>query len=238
MENIPLVSDSSHSSGLGPAPAAPRGGPALSASRSALLETLRAQVEPTTLGALAHLAGLHQNTVREHLDALMARGLATRFAAPSSGRGRPAWLYEATAVDPDAPTEYAGLASALAHAIHERSPAPVDDALAAGRGWGQELARRRGATRQRTATGARRKVVELLDDLGFAPETDARAGSVRLTRCPLLEAAHRYPDVVCGVHLGLALGALEAYGADPDGAALLPFAEPGACLLHLAARRS
>ena len=59
---------------------------------------------------------------------------------------------------------------------------------------------------------------------------------VRLTRCPLLEAAHKYPDVVCGVHLGLAQGALEEYGAASDGTDLVPFAEPGACRLRLARR--
>ena len=32
-------------------------------------------------------------------------------------------------------------------------------------------------------------------------------------------------------------GALEEYGADPDGTELLPFAEPGACRLHLMQRR-
>jgi predicted ArsR family transcriptional regulator len=79
-------------------------------------------------------------------------------------------------------------------------------------------------------------VVSLLDAVGFAPQPDARSSTVRLTRCPLLEAAHKHPDVVCGVHLGLARGALEEYGADPDGTELLPFAEPGACRLHLMRR--
>ena len=83
---------------------------------------------------------------------------------------------------------------------------------------------------------ARREVVSLLDEVGFAPQPDARSSTVRLTRCPLLEAAHKHPDVVCGVHLGLARGALEEYGADPDGTELLPFAEPGACRLHLMRR--
>jgi predicted ArsR family transcriptional regulator len=223
---------------MGPAPAAVRDRRALSPSRAALWETLRAQSEPTTLRALAQAADLHENTVREHLDALVAAGLATRSPAKSSGRGRPAWLYEATDQDPEARSEYAGLAAALAYTIHHRSPAPVDDALAAGRSWGRDLASRRAAMPEPTATGARRRVVALLDDLGFAPQTNARAASVRLTRCPLLEAAQRYPDVVCGVHLGLAQGALEEYGADPGGARLLPFVEPGACRLHLAASHS
>lgn len=210
----------------------------MSSARSALLETLRAQVEPTTLSALAAAAGLHQNTVRDHLDALLKAGLASRHAAEPTGRGRPAWLYEATDAELETPSEYAGLASALAEAIHRRSPDPAEDAHAAGRGWGRELARERDAEPQASAIGARREVVGLLDDLGFAPEADARAASVRLTRCPLLEAAHKYPDVVCGVHLGLTQGAMAEYGADPERVRLLPFAEPGACRLHLAARRS
>ena len=48
---------------------------------------------------------------------------------------------------------------------------------------------------------------------------------------PLLEAARRHRDVVCGVHLGIVRGALEEYAADPADSALVPFAEPGACLL-------
>lgn len=235
MENNQLE-QRSRTTGLGPAPAGPRGAPPLSSSRAALLETLRAQTEPVTLAAITHVTGLHENTVREHLDALVEAGLASRSTAPPSGRGRPAGLYQATDPGPGASPEYAGLAAALARAIHHRSPTPEEDAVVAGRDWGRDLARGRGGRRP-GAAAARREVVALLDDLGFAPETDTRASSVRLTRCPLLEAAHRYPDVVCGVHLGLTQAALEEYGAPADGVRLLPFAEPGACRLHLAARR-
>lgn len=228
---------------IGTGPAAGRFGPRhsrspgrelrLSASRAALLKTLRDQSAPITLAALATSAGLHLNTVREHLDALIDDGLAARFAAEPHGRGRPAWLYEACHETPSEGDEYAALASALARTIHQRSSTPVDDALAAGRDWGHDLAAKRSASPERTAAAARRQVVDLLSDMGFAPETDTRAASVRLTRCPLLETAHKFPDVVCGVHLGLTQAALEEYGADPRGAELVPFAEPGACLLHL-----
>lgn len=219
--------------GLGPAPARARH-ERLSPSRAELLESVRAQAEPTTLAALAQATGRHPNTVREHLEALERQGLVTRVAATPSGRGRPAWLYQATDADPDASNEYAGLASALAASIHRTSSDPVRDASDAGLDWGRDLARRRGARPAPEPQEARREVVALLDDLGFAPETDRSAEDVRLTRCPLLEAAHRYPDVVCAVHLGLARGALEEYGADADGAELVPFAEPGACRLRLA----
>ncbi|HJA62039.1 MAG TPA: hypothetical protein H9788_13210, partial [Candidatus Brevibacterium intestinavium] len=55
----------------------------------------------------------------------------------------------------------------------------------------------------------------------------------RLTRCPLLEAAHEHPDIVCGVHLGLVRGALEVFGDPAAESELEPFSEPGACRLHL-----
>lgn len=206
----------------------------MSRSRAALLETLQAQPEPTSLAALVSSTGLHANTLREHLEALERAGLVSRRPAAPEGRGRPAWLYEAT--EPDTRSEYAGLAAALASTLQRTSAAPAEDAMVAGVEWGHELAEKHGPPARRTAAAARRQVVALLEDIGFAPEPDARASVVRLTRCPLLEAAEKYPDVVCGVHLGIVRGALEAYGADPTGTALMPFAEPGACRLHLSAR--
>ena len=69
--------------------------------------------------------------------------------------------------------------------------------------------------------------------MGFAPVPDDDVRELRLTRCPLLEAAHQHPEVVCAVHLGITEGALESFGAPAGDVELLPFAEPGACLLRL-----
>lgn len=207
----------------------------MSSSRAALLELLQAQPEPTTLAALVASTGLHANTVREHLEGLEKRGLVTRRRAEPSGRGRPAWLYES--IDDAGTSEYAGLAATLAAAIHRNSDDPRRDAEIAGEEWGRDLARDKGRPRSRGNSAARRQVVDLLEDIGFAPVADSRQAVVRLTRCPLLEAAHRYPDVVCGVHLGIVKGALAEYDADPARADLFPFSEPGACRLELMARR-
>ncbi|WP_405064843.1 helix-turn-helix domain-containing protein [Kribbella sp. NBC_01510] len=222
--------------GYGPTPSTGRARAPLSKSRAALLETLRAQTEATTLMALVTATGLHANTVREHLEALVRDGFAHRHQAAPAGRGRPAWLYEATGSDAAAAPEYAGLAAALAATIHRTSASPHEDAVTAGVEWGHQLARARGAEPASSPAAARREVVSLFDEIGFGPRADARSTVVRLTRCPLLEAAHQYPDVVCGVHLGLAQGALEEYGAVPEGTELRPFAEPGACRLHLKTR--
>jgi predicted ArsR family transcriptional regulator len=194
-----------------------------------VLQLLVDQPEPTRLAALARASGLHPNTLREHLDTLLADGWVRRIRTEPSGRGRPAWLYEA--VDDGGADEYAGLATALAATIVRTSPAPADAAREAGELWGRDLTRRRD-TAPAGPEEARDEVVALLDDLGFAPDPVAeRRDLLRLTRCPLLEAAHRHPEVVCGVHLGIVRGALASYDVDPAGAQLQPFAEPGACLL-------
>jgi predicted ArsR family transcriptional regulator len=219
---------------LVPLPSTPRAAiPALPRARAALLRTLEELPRPATLAEVAAATGLHPNTVREHAEALIRDGLVRRSRTEPNGRGRPAWRYEPVPAAPDPETtEYVGLAASLAAFISRTSDSPREDAVAAGAEWGHTLARGRAATRSGDAT-ARRRVLTLLDELGFAPEDDGADSTVRLTRCPLLETAEQYPDVVCGVHLGLVRGALQEYGADPAGTDLVPFAEPGACLLDL-----
>ncbi|WP_336708591.1 helix-turn-helix transcriptional regulator [Oerskovia sp. USHLN155] len=232
----------------------------LSRARLAVLDVLASQSEPCSVASVATALDQHPNTVREHLEGLVEAGLATSENAPAQGRGRPARLYSPATESPTTAgaAEYAGLASALAAQIARSSADPVGDALAAGRAWGADLVAGHeppsgdrghgpsgegadGAALQATALpdrahvaiAARHEVVALLDRLGFAPQADDDAASVALTRCPLLEAAYRNPEVVCAVHLGLAQGALERLGAPREGTSLLPFAEPGACRLRL-----
>ncbi|WP_243058398.1 metalloregulator ArsR/SmtB family transcription factor [Nocardioides sp. SR21] len=216
----------------GPRPARTASGRRLSPTRAALLETLQVQPEPTSLPALVKTTGLHDNTVREHLEGLRRSGLVRRTKAPATGRGRPRWLYEATPHSHEDPRpEYAGLAAALAAVIVRTSPEPAAEARRAGADWGRRLAA--GTAPAESAEAARRGVTAIFEDMGFEPEADADVRELRLTRCPLLEAAHQEPDVVCSVHLGIAQGALERYDAPTDGLELLPFVEPGACLLRL-----
>lgn len=216
------------SSSLGPLGGSPDR--RLSVSAAKVLDDLRAQRRPITLAAFAASMSLHPNTVREHLDSLIRAGLAARVRQKPHGRGRPAWTYVATAAITEA-SEYATLAVVLSSAIARTSAHPGRDAEIAGLEWGRDLARGRGAVAT-TAESARDRAVEVLDDLGFEPRQDPVVpSSVRLTRCPLLEAARRNPAIVCAVHLGMLRGVLGEYGADASGSALQPFAEAGACLI-------
>ncbi|MEZ5151412.1 helix-turn-helix transcriptional regulator [Rhodococcus zopfii] len=224
MENSDLL--------LGPRPTpAAASLPALSPQRITVLDDVRAH-GATRINDIAERLGLHPNTVREHLDALVADGLAETTTEPARGRGRPAKVFRSTpAADPSpASREYAGLAIALAGHLARTSLDPVTDARAAGRDWGHELARESGCS----PDDPHGSVLALLTRLGFDPHDAGRAGGIALRQCPLLDAARRYPTVVCQVHLGIAEGALEEIGAATGpGLDLLPFAEPGACRLFL-----
>jgi predicted ArsR family transcriptional regulator len=252
--------------GYGPLPTAraSRRRARLSTARARILDVLIDQPEPCTVSALSALTRQHPNTIREHLDGLVGDRLAVRTRAPALGRGRPAWLYSAApevGSEPGA-REYAGLASALAAQIARTSRQPRADSIEAGRMWGRELVRRSPMTaagspapapaaaagegpgqntpKAPSAVSGRREVVALLEELGFAPGTNARVSVVKLRRCPLLEAAHQHPQVVCGVHLGVVRGALDELGTGPERTELTelqPFSEPGACRLDLLPRR-
>ncbi len=248
-----------------------------------MLRALIAAGDAATVTLLAEDLHQHPNTVREHLDALVAGGRADRLRSQPVGRGRPAWLYQAVgpadAGDADrmgggqfgnVGHEYASLAIALIDQVASTSPDPRSLARQAGERWGRALVDQRADSRtspqtdtssrndtssqndtatpeqQRTHRGRKPArspaddpstvVVDLLTDLRFEPQPATTPHTMRLTTCPLLDAARRNPDVVCEVHLGIVRGALDRLGSDPAGADLLAFAEPGACLLTLPGR--
>ncbi|RAV16317.1 hypothetical protein DQP55_04520, partial [Mycolicibacterium sp. GF69] len=99
---------------LGPAPVPPATAEVpLSGQRLRVLEYVRANAPVRTLDAAESL-GLHRNTVREHLDALVSHGLVARSTEHAVGRGRPAALYRPSAADAGVVArDYAGLATAL-----------------------------------------------------------------------------------------------------------------------------
>lgn len=183
--------------------------------------------------------GQHVNTARLHLEYLVQSGLALRERVPGSGRGRPSWQYHANPArqEPDARVRgHGALAGALAAHIARTSTRPDDDAYTIGFEWG----RREGSERHlnvRSGADARRTVVSILAELGFAPSANTRHTTVHLTQCPLLDVARNYPDVVCHVHSGMIGGLLQSLGADPADADLRAFSDPGSCRLRLDATR-
>jgi predicted ArsR family transcriptional regulator len=104
-----------------------------STSRMAVLELLRSRAQPLGVGEVAHV-GLHQNTVRSHLDLLVDSGYAVRRSDAPTGPGRPRMVYEATAAS-EGESDYRLLAEVLARHLLATSERPGEAAMHAGRIW-------------------------------------------------------------------------------------------------------
>lgn len=160
---------------------------------------------------------LHPNTVRGHVEALLAEGRVVRRKRPGLGRGRPSWVYAAASVS----LEYGALAEALIGAM-VRAQVSAELIIDQGRGWGAELVR---SVDHKSVDGLAR-LPELLRMQGFSPQP--QGDDLLLTRCPLLAVAQQHPEVVCALHQGLIEGALTAMGDSGD-AVLQPFSHPDGC---------
>ncbi len=62
----------------------------------AILDLLRCSDHDLGVVEVAEHVGLHQNTVRSHLDLLVKAGYAVRRTEVPSGPGRPRVVYQAT----------------------------------------------------------------------------------------------------------------------------------------------
>ncbi|SRX93816.1 putative SufR family transcriptional regulator [Blastococcus saxobsidens DD2] [Mycobacterium shimoidei] len=208
-------------------------------SRIHVLETLRAAGGPLPITDLATRVGLHPNTVRWHLDQLVQAGWVTHRTESTSNPGRPHMLYTARSDTPCCGGENAGyrlLADILVSYLARTDPNPASWAADAGRAWGRYLTEKPAPFARLSPAEVTARVVELLENLGFAPEPDQGAGLVTLHACPFREVAEAHPEVACAVHLGLMQGALAELGAPAEATWLEPFVTPRRCHAHLDTR--
>lgn len=180
------------------------------------------------IAELAAQVGLHRNTAREHLDRLVDVRLVERTTLPTGARGRPGMRYRALPQPENAVGRgHAQLARALVDQISDM-PDALAVAVDAGDRWGRAM-----AVDGRPVDPVGR-LVEFLDDTGFAPQRSTGPGApIGLRRCPFGALAKERSDVVCGVHLGLMRGVLAEFGVPVDGLHLEPFVTPDLCLAHL-----
>lgn len=202
-------------------------------SREGVLAVLRGVASALTIPQIADELGVHPNTVRFHLDTLVTEGRVERVE-PDRGRpGRPPLMFRAVrGMDPGGTRRYRVLAEILTSALAGDRNASAK-ALEAGQAWARRVT---GPTRK--APGAQQSInrlVELLDELGFAPQRRTAHGQpqIGLRHCPFLELAQDRSAVVCPIHLGLMQGALATWSAPVTVDRLDPFVEPDLCLAHL-----
>jgi predicted ArsR family transcriptional regulator len=160
---------------------------------------------PVDVAELTHHLGLHHNAIRQHLAKLAEAGLVSEGTAPRVGRGRPRLVYT---VDPSVESRwgvtgpYERLTLMLTEIIRS-GDSPVD----VGRRFGGQASRAANDEADPVAG-----LVHAMERHGFQPIATRWGNKVDLAlgACPFETTALVDPDTVCGLHLGLALGAADA----------------------------
>jgi len=205
-------------------------------AQAQVLHLLAGAGRPITAADLATVRGLHTNTAREHLDALVGLGLVRRDNEPPSGRGRPAYRY-AVAPAPSPVGAHAALVTALVDHLAAAETDPRAAAVQLGAVYGRDHGAEADApgehrSPERRATSL---ITSAMTTLGFSPEPIGGGADLVLRTCPLLDAARHRPEVVCGFHEGLVQGLAEQAGVASALITLTPFSEPDGCRLQLLA---
>ena len=208
------------------------------ARRRQVLEAIYRSPAPLGASEIAGQVGIHPNTARFHLGALMAEGVIQRLVEEPCGPGRPRVVYRARpGMARGGERRYRILAEILLGCL--TGTAPGHAAADAGHAWGEHVIGRAAPFQQVSQAEAVSRVLLLLDELAFAPETlaggDDLPARVRLRHCPFLELAEHHRDIICPLHLGLIQGAFAGLASPVTATELIPFAEPDACVVHLAA---
>lgn len=211
----------------------------LGATRGRVLAALEDAGEPLAVGDVAELIGLHPNTARFHLDALVELGVAERSSETREEPGRPRSLYRAMPGGARAgQRSYRLLAEILTSYVAAEVQRPAKAAQEAGQVWGHYLAERPAPFHRIDASNATEQLVATLDGIGFAPEAvkSGRKRQVLIHHCPFRETAEEHREVVCSIHLGLMQGLLTELDAPISVERLDAFVEPSLCVAHLATR--
>ncbi|MFT3887712.1 MAG: helix-turn-helix domain-containing protein [Arachnia sp.] len=181
----------------------------LGPTRARVLSLLQGATAPKSVSDIAEELGLHRNSARFHLDALVSSGYAERSVGASGAQGRPPLLYAATAAAPTlSSTHLLELADILLAHVAASSPDAPTSTREAGRAWGARLAEAGTPPCQAMAA-----LTQHLAERGFGTELDGETLVFR--RCPFRDAlpGGRMP-LVCAIHQGFLDGFLAASGDD------------------------
>ncbi len=202
-----------------------------SSSRDAVFRAIAEAGAPIPMDGICAATGLHANTVRPHLDLLLATGRITREQGRSVGRGRPPWLYRA--VETEAMRQRKQLADALVDALQGADSAAL--AHEAASRWAAQLEPDHRPRPAQSADDAVLAAADSLAALGFQATVTPLGDRIDLRSCPYADLVADRP-VICDIHAALLLQLLEASGQPVELERFDVFPRPGVCTAHL--RRS
>jgi predicted ArsR family transcriptional regulator len=206
--------------------------------RQQVLAAIHRSPSPLSAAEIAGQTGIHPNTARFHLGALMSEGVIERMLAEPSGPGRPRIVYRGRpGMVLGRERRYRVLAEILLSYLSAATTGCAAAAADAGRAWGEHMIPRAEPFHQVDRAEAVTRVLVMLDELAFAPEAvpgdDDMPAGLRLRHCPFLELAEHHRDIVCPLHLGLIQGAFAGLASPVTASELTPFAGPDGCLVQL-----
>jgi predicted ArsR family transcriptional regulator len=193
-------------------------------SRAQIAELLANSPEPMTVDAISEHTGLHANTVRSHLEVLLAKEVATREATEHAGRGRPRWVYQSAA---QVASPYQILASALSMQL-----AQIKDPLAAKGAaelWVESLPALPIATSPDEAVA---EAAGALNRLGFTAEATALGDAIHVSGCPYADIVEANP-VICEIHTAMLSTLLANTGQPIAVTSMEVWSRPGMCTARL-----
>lgn len=220
--------------------------------RQQVLETIRTSKKARTVSELARVIQVHGNTVRFHLDSLLADGLIEIEEDDSEARpvGRPAVRYRAVARVVPSQMRHTETLVKLFLSDLATDPDGSERAVEIGKRWGRVQA---GETTVTQKDANLHKDVQslsaLLDDMGFESDTPTNT-QIMVKSCPFLDdvdvkelsesVSKGETDLphVCAVHLGVMEGALEEWDGDLGVESLVPFHRVDRCRIGLSRKKS
>ena len=212
--------------------------PAARIGRDALMAVLR-RIGPATATDLAQATGLHENTVREHMKALIEERRVHSGSESRGTRGRPKIVYSVSPTEEGfrQPTEQeeSQARTEVMRLVLSRYGEPLENAPAVARADGRDLAAELPAVDVSAET-----VDEQLDAvtahfarMGFDPVVPEGTMEIHLRRCPFRDMAIQRPEIICSMHVGIAEGVLDELGSDLEVTEALPFVTPRECIVRL-----
>lgn len=177
-----------------------------------------------TVEQIAAEVGLHANTVRAHLDVLVAGGSVTRASEPSTGRGRPRQLFRRVSLH-DSP--FRALANALASQLTRAES--LELATSAADTWARVL---HPIPAAETIDEAVAIATNALNRLGFDATTGAVGDAISVRACPYAQMVAEHP-VICDIHSALVERVLRETGQPVSLASMEVWTRPDQCVARL-----
>lgn len=193
-------------------------------SRGRIQQVVETATEPMTVEMIGEATGLHANTVRGHLDVLLAGDVISREAAESPGRGRPRWLYR-SASPKVSPFQF--LAQALTVQLARADSAEFADDAA--ERWSKALPDLPVASSPDEAVA---ETTDALNRLGFHATASPVGDAISVTQCPYADLVGDNP-VICDIHTALVVRLLDQTGQPVTLDSMDIWARSGMCVARL-----